>query len=166
MEALEKRNAAPTATRHQSNTGRVEVDSLAKRADALLDSGKGPLPSDEELQARLDALKSFSYGKLPEQSSSSKPPETEEEQVNKLVSKFIDEARIATTYDSQVDPEKPELDVIFCCLCAEDASIICHDCDDDEFCENCFRKSHKSRLLKKHRTSSIQHPKNTSVKPP
>ncbi|BHF60087.1 hypothetical protein SprV_0100304800 [Sparganum proliferum] len=163
MEALEKRNAAPTATRHQSNTGHVEVDSLAKRADALLDSGKGPLPSDEELQARLDALKNFSSGKLPDQSSSSKPLETEEEQVTKLVSKFIDEARIATTYDSLVDPEKPEMDVIFCCLCSEDASIICHDCDDDEFCENCFRKSHKSRLLKKHRTSSIQHPKNTVI---
>ncbi|VDK76759.1 unnamed protein product [Dibothriocephalus latus] len=92
MEALEKRNAAPITTRPQTNTRPTQVDSLAARADALLDAGK-----------------------------------------------FIDEARIAKTYNSQVGSEKPEADVVFCCLCEEDASVICHDCDDDEFCKQCFK---------------------------
>ena len=52
----------------------------------------------------------------------------------------------------------PEEDVdSWCCICNEDGVLRCRDCDDDVYCERCFRDAHKGdRELSRHRIQRLQ----------
>ncbi|CAO3608657.1 unnamed protein product [Cunninghamella blakesleeana] len=34
----------------------------------------------------------------------------------------------------------------WCCVCNKNATIICEDCDDDKFCDECFAYGHRSSM--------------------
>ena len=39
---------------------------------------------------------------------------------------------------------------IQCCICNDDGSLRCHGCEDDVFCQRCFKEQHKGWLHKAH----------------
>ncbi|XP_064600570.1 abscission/NoCut checkpoint regulator-like [Liolophura sinensis] len=55
-------------------------------------------------------------------------------------------------------PEEQETDELpWCCICNEDATLRCHGCDLDLYCDKCFHEGHDASL--NHKTSRYTRPK-------
>ncbi|NXM72845.1 ANCHR regulator, partial [Serilophus lunatus] len=151
--------AEAAAELREENTRQEKILQVARRLAAL--KGEDPekvtletykLPdSDEEVaeeeaihrvlkqlteEAALDEASGFNIP--PDQATQPEPPQQ----------KF---QTPTTTALARADSDEDELP--WCCICNEDATLRCHGCDGDLYCQRCFREGHDEFDLKDHHTS-------------
>ncbi|GFS12061.1 zinc finger, FYVE domain-containing 19 [Elysia marginata] len=64
----------------------------------------------------------------------------------------------AEDFDSDSDYDDSD-ELPYCCICTEDATIRCRDCDCDLYCARCFRESHQEMEITDHRSTPYKAPK-------
>ncbi|KAM3183621.1 hypothetical protein ACTXT7_009984 [Hymenolepis weldensis] len=96
---------------------------LAQRLDTLTADERQNLPTEGELQTRLNALSDFISAR---QLDSLPKPKTSEDEVKHIIDEAQDAARIATKHGIPLDEEKsPTSDRIYCSLCDENVATSC-----------------------------------------
>ncbi|XP_053330501.1 abscission/NoCut checkpoint regulator [Spea bombifrons] len=88
-----------------------------------------------------------SNGKEKSTQAENKPKRTEQ----KVPAQPLPTTKPAAIPSRHLDSDDEELP--WCCICNEDATLRCHDCDDDLYCKRCFREGHDEFDRKEHRTS-------------
>uniref|UniRef100_A0A8C6Z196 Zinc finger FYVE-type containing 19 n=1 Tax=Nothoprocta perdicaria TaxID=30464 RepID=A0A8C6Z196_NOTPE len=141
----------------EENTRQEKILQVAKRLAAL--RGQDPekvtlenynLPdSDEEVdeeKAIQRVLKQLAEeAALDEASGFNIPPDQKTHQAS---------VAVALPTSDESDEELP-----WCCICNEDATLRCHGCDGDLYCQRCFREGHDEFDLKDHHTSRYHLPR-------
>ncbi|XP_030071362.1 abscission/NoCut checkpoint regulator isoform X2 [Microcaecilia unicolor] len=162
----------------EENTRQEKILEVAKRLAVL--QGKDPntvtlkdytLPdSDEELDEEAiqrvlqqlseeAALDEASVLNIPLDETSSAAP-SEQNRSRKVKFKVPVPAVVARRPAEVTEaPNSDEEELPWCCICNENASLRCHDCDDDLYCQRCFREGHDEFDRKEHQTSSYRPPR-------
>ncbi|KFQ26861.1 Zinc finger FYVE domain-containing protein 19, partial [Merops nubicus] len=158
--------AEAAAELQEENTRQEKILQIAKRLAALrgedpekvtLDTYKLP-DSDEEVaeeEAVLRVLKQLTEeAALDEASGFNIPPDqtTQPGPSQQNLHKKAKQKTPATTALVRAG-ESDEDELPWCCICNEDATLRCHGCDGDLYCQRCFREGHDEFDLKDHITS-------------
>ncbi|XP_028940008.1 abscission/NoCut checkpoint regulator, partial [Antrostomus carolinensis] len=158
--------AEAAAELREENTRQEKILQVAKRLAAL--RGEDPekvtletykLPdSDEEVaeeEAICRVLKQLTEeAALDEASGFNIPPDQttqpgpSQQNLHKKAKQKVSDA------DDSDEDELP-----WCCICNEDATLRCHGCDGDLYCQRCFREGHDEFDLKDHHTSRYHLPR-------
>ncbi|NXN31439.1 ANCHR regulator, partial [Nycticryphes semicollaris] len=158
--------AEAAAELREENTRHEKILQVAKRLAAL--RGEDPekvtletykLPdSDEEVaeeeairrvlqqlteEAALDEASGFNIP--PDQTTQSGPSQ---QNLHKKAKQKTPTTPALVGADNSDEDELP-----WCCICNEDATLRCHGCDGDLYCQRCFREGHDEFDLKDHHTS-------------
>ncbi|NXK45657.1 ANCHR regulator, partial [Chauna torquata] len=158
--------AEAAAELREENTRQEKILQVAKRLAAL--RGQDPekvtletykLPdSDEELdeeEAIRRVLKQLAEeAALDEASGFNIPPDqtTQPGPSQQNLHKKRKQKTPTTTAVAKAD-DSDEDELPWCCICNEDATLRCHGCDGDLYCQRCFREGHDEFDLKDHHTS-------------
>ncbi|NXD59309.1 ANCHR regulator, partial [Corvus moneduloides] len=160
--------AEAAAELREENTRQEKILQVAKRLAAL--KGEDPekvtletykLPdSDEEVteeeairrvlkqlteEAALDEASGFNIP--PDQTTQPGPSQ------QNLSKKAKQKSHTPTTPVLARADDSDEDELPWCCICNEDATLRCHGCDGDLYCQRCFWEGHEEFDLKDHRTS-------------
>ncbi|KAJ8290393.1 hypothetical protein GJAV_G00012270 [Gymnothorax javanicus] len=112
-------------------------------------------------EAALD--EASGYNILPEHSG---PKNTEKSASHKMKSSKMGKrpATVASTAQVEDSDSEDSDELPWCCICNSDATIRCHTCDGDLFCQRCFREGHNKFDRKEHRTASYKAPRKQKKK--
>ncbi|NXG85117.1 ANCHR regulator, partial [Stercorarius parasiticus] len=152
--------AEAAAELREENTRQEKILQVAKRLAAL--RGEDPekvtletykLPdSDEEVaeeEAILRVLKQLTEeAALDEASGFNIPPDQTPQPGPSQQNLQTPTTTALVRADDSDEDELP-----WCCICNEDATLRCHGCDGDLYCQHCFREGHDEFDLKDHHTS-------------
>ena len=129
---------------------------------------RSKLPPEGNVKHKSPSVPNYSLNELSE--------EYLDEEVQKLVEQFAAEVELdkkneqffgyddtsvqaASTF-SKPPPASEELP--WCCICNDDATLRCYDCDDDLYCERCFRDGHQQFYLFDHKYVAFTKPNQNS----
>ncbi|XP_030900346.1 abscission/NoCut checkpoint regulator isoform X2 [Melopsittacus undulatus] len=164
---------AATALREE-NTRQEKILQVAKRLAAL--KGEDPekvtletykLPDSDEEVAEEEAirrvLKQLTEEAALDEASGFNIPPDQTTQPGPLQQSLYKKAKQksqtpATTALAMAD-DSDEDELPWCCICNEDATLRCHGCDGDLYCQRCFREGHDEFDLKDHHTSRYHLPR-------
>ena len=128
---------------------------------------RSKLPQESDVKHKSPFLPHYSLNELSE--------EQLDVEVQKLVEQFAAEVELDKKNeqffgdirynDSSVqfasNFTKPPLageELPWCCICNDDATLQCYDCDDDLYCERCFRDGHQQFHLFDHKYAAFTKP--------
>ncbi|NWX29731.1 ANCHR regulator, partial [Notiomystis cincta] len=160
--------AEAAAELREENTRKEKVLQVAKRLAALKgeDPGKVTLEtyklpdSDEEVseeEAIRRVLKQLTEeAALDEASGFNIPPDQTTQpgsSQQNLSKKAKQKSHTPTTTPLARADDSDEDELPWCCICNEDATLRCHGCDGDLYCQRCFWEGHEEFDLEDHQTS-------------
>ncbi|XP_039923567.1 abscission/NoCut checkpoint regulator [Hirundo rustica] len=165
--------AEAAAELREENTRQEKILQVAKRLAAL--RGEDPekvtleaykLPdSDEEVaeeEAICRVLKQLTEEAALDEASGFNIPPDQTPQPGPSQQNLCKKAKqkshtpAATALARADDSDEDELP--WCCICNEDATLRCHGCDGDLYCQRCFWEGHEEFDLKDHHTSRYHLP--------
>ncbi|NXW42436.1 ANCHR regulator, partial [Nyctiprogne leucopyga] len=158
--------AEAAAELREENTRQEKILQVAKRLAAL--RGEDPekvtletykLPDSDEEVAEEEAIRRVlkqltEEAALDEASGFNIPPDetTQPGPSQQNLHKKVKQKTPATTALGSADVSDED-ELPWCCICNEDATLRCHGCDGDLYCQRCFREGHDEFDLKDHHTS-------------
>ncbi|NWH42856.1 ANCHR regulator, partial [Fregata magnificens] len=158
--------AEAAAELRQENTRQEKILQVAKRLAVL--RGEDPekvtleaykLPDSDEEVAEEEAIRRVlkqltEEAALDEASGFNIPPDrtTQPGPSQQNLRKKAKQKTPTTTALARAD-DSDEDELPWCCICNEDATLRCHGCDGDLYCQRCFQEGHDEFDLKDHHTS-------------
>ncbi|GFG38227.1 hypothetical protein Cfor_03826 [Coptotermes formosanus] len=77
--------------------------------------------------------------------------ESSNEEVEATIQKAVDEVALEEKLDDDSEDNEKEVELPWCIICNEDATVMCLDCDNDLYCKSCFSQGHDEWQLQHHR---------------
>ncbi|XP_068017548.1 abscission/NoCut checkpoint regulator isoform X2 [Melanerpes formicivorus] len=165
--------AEAAAELREDNTRQEKILQVAKRLAAL--KGEDPekvtlemyrLPDSDEEVAEEEAIRRVlkqltEEAALDEASGFNIPPDQTTQpgpSQQNLHKKAKQKSQTPTTTALARADDSDEDELPWCCICNEDATLRCHGCDGDLYCQRCFREGHDEFDLKDHHTSRYHLP--------
>ncbi|NWV33406.1 ANCHR regulator, partial [Grantiella picta] len=160
--------AEAAAELQEENTRQEKILQVAKRLAAL--KGEDPekvtletykLPDSDEEVAEEEAIRRVlkqlaEEAALDEASGFNIPPDQITQpgpSQQNLSEKAKQKSHTPTTTALVRSDDSDEDELPWCCICNEDATLRCHGCDGDLYCQRCFWEGHEEFDLKDHHTS-------------
>ncbi|NWV07029.1 ANCHR regulator, partial [Ptilonorhynchus violaceus] len=158
--------AEAAAELQEENTRQEKIVEVAKRLAALKGEDPGKvtletykLPDSDEEVAEEEAIRRVlkqltEEAALDEASGFNIPPDqtTQSGPLQQNLNKKAKQKTPTTTALVRAD-DSDEDELPWCCICNEDATLRCHGCDGDLYCQRCFWEGHEEFDLKDHQTS-------------